>query len=218
MAQRVIVKESFVDSRWNHPAYWYGKVSDRIPKEAGLHRLVPRHQHIVEYLGYQVYKPLKMIRLYTAFAELGDLRETAFSKYNHSQRRRSRLRPHVPTIAILYFFEAMAAGVCLMAHGQLPLDDGTWPADGSEGDAPSDPWAHNIVHQDIKDGNYFLSRSNGSATWPGLPVLKLGVSVQMGRASNLERAANSMNRILAMRSTYQSLETRLTPETEEHPF
>lgn len=135
----------------------------------------------MEYLGYQVYKPMKMIRLYTAFAELGDLRETVFSKYNLSERRRSRLRPHVPTIAILYFFEAMAAGVCLMAHGQLPLDDGTWPTDGSDGDAPSNPWTHNIVHQDIKDGNYFLSRSTGSATWPGLPVLKLGVSDKWAR-------------------------------------
>lgn len=142
--------------------------------------MVPRHRHIVEYLGFHVLKQLKMIRHYTAYAELGDL-STIFKNHAmiaslHDQDGKPLLGPvHVPIVAALCIFEAMAASVCLMAHGTLPNDRGVWPSGRGSGDAPAIPWEHNIIHQDIKLPNYFLSSGPvGSKAWSGLPIAALG--------------------------------------------
>lgn len=153
---------------------WYGGVTDRVPIEAGLHRLMPDHRHVIKYLGHSVNKRLRMVRIYTAFAALGDLQDLYVNHKrldNVVDHEGNRLHaPLIPTTAILYIFEAMAAGACLMAYGAVPNDRGQWP-DG--GDTPA-PWGHDIVHRDIKPLNYFLSTPSDSAVWPGLPIAALG--------------------------------------------
>jgi hypothetical protein len=71
----VVSKESFIGDRWNSPGDWYGAVNDRVPIEAGMHNLMPEHRNVIRYLGFNVQKRLKMVRIYTEFAELGDLAE-----------------------------------------------------------------------------------------------------------------------------------------------
>jgi hypothetical protein len=46
-----------------------------VPIEAGMHNLMPEHGNVIRYLGFNVQKRLKMVRIYTEFAELGDLAE-----------------------------------------------------------------------------------------------------------------------------------------------
>lgn len=113
-----------------------------------------------------------MVRHYTAFADLGDLE----SLYENHKRRPNTVDEHgvalpslpIPIVAIIYVFQAMAAGACVMAHGAVPDDQGHWP-----GDQPP-AWAHNIIHRDIKPRNYFISSSKSSALWPNLPIAALG--------------------------------------------
>lgn len=113
-----------------------------------------------------------MARHYTAFADLGDLE----SLYDNHKRRLKAVdergialpSPSIPVVAIIYVFQAMAAGACLMAHGAVPDDRGLWP-----GDQPP-ACAYNIIHRDIKPRNYFISSSKSSLLWPQLPVAALG--------------------------------------------
>lgn len=177
--KRIVSKESFIGQLWNEPTVWHGEVNDRVPIEAGLHRLLPTHRHIIEYLGFHVNKQLRMVRLYTAFAQLGDLLQLIDNHKELERLRDENGRPleavsHIPNLAVLYIFEAMAAGVCLMAHGALPDDEGKWPGNGGEGESPQNPWEHNIIHRDIKPNNFFVSASSSNLIWPGLPVAALG--------------------------------------------
>ena len=177
--KRIVSKECFVGTLWNSPGVWYGAVNNRMPLEAALHRLMPTHHHIIEYLGYNVNKRFRMIRLYTAYAELGDLLQLIA---NHADLEHMldesgkslKAKARVPNLAVLYLFEAMAAGVCMMAHGAIPNDQGHWPDDGGDGDEPLKPWKHNVIHKEIKPNNYFLSGSSSDVIWPGLPVAALG--------------------------------------------
>lgn len=113
-----------------------------------------------------------MVRHYTAFADLGDLE----SLYGNHKRRVNVVDEHgvtlpspsIPVVAIIYLFQAMAAGACLMAHGAVPDDRGRWP-----GDQPP-AWAYKIIHRDIKPRNYFISSFKSSVIWPQLPIAALG--------------------------------------------
>lgn len=88
----------------------------------------------------------------------------------------------LPAVVVVYLCEAMAASVCLMAHGQLPDDQGVWPGlhgrgdgdgDGDD-DAPDHPWPHDIIHRDIKPANYFLTQNKDPTRWRNLPIACLG--------------------------------------------
>lgn len=148
-----------------------------MPTEAFLHDSLPRHQHIIEYLGFHVIRQLRINRLYTVYAELGGLNQL-FKNHGdalaHRDQNGEPIEARVPIVALLYIFEAMAAGVCLLAHAELPDDEDHWPNNGGDGDAPSDHWGHNVINSDIKPANYILSRSTSSTVWPGLPVAALG--------------------------------------------
>lgn len=170
--QRVISKESFIGQRWSSPYLWSGQVSSRFPIEAALHRLLPRSPHIIEYLGFHVNKQLRMVRHYTAFAELGDL-GSLFDNHtrlrnNTDENGHTMPPPSIPVVAIIYIFQAMAAGACIMTHGAVPDDQGRWP------DNQPPEWSHSIIHRDIKPSNYFISSSQSSTTWPKLPIAALG--------------------------------------------
>lgn len=178
MTQRLVVKEVFLGLQWNDVDEWYGPVPNRVPIEAAMHRALPNHKHIVEFLGFGVFAGIKFIRIYTAFAELDDLHSLWNNhlrlQYYGFDQRNNRIDAHIPTVAIAYLFEGMAAGACLMSHGLLPDDGGNWPNDGGKGDAPEPTWGRNIIHQDIKLSNYFLAIPTDSTVWPNLPVVKLG--------------------------------------------
>jgi serine/threonine protein kinase len=206
----VISKESFMGDRWNWREEWYGAVKDRIPIEAAMHNLMPDHRNIIRYLGFNVNKQLRMVQIYTEFAELGDLGElcaTHAELDNTTDQEGNALQAHLPLVAILCFFEAMAAGLCLMAYGVLPQDNSIWPSGLQE--APL--WAHQIVHRDIKPLNYFLSSSSKSGAWPDLPVAALG---DFGNAFD---ALDQVN-ILAPPSTLRGMGTPgfQAPEQQEH--
>lgn len=170
--QRMISKESLITEYWNSPYFWSGPVASRMPIEAAMHRLLPRNPHVIQYLGFHVSKRFRMVRHYTAFAELGDL----MSLYENHEARVNAVDEHgvalpppsIPVVAIIYMFQAMAAGACLMAHGAVPDDEGRWPGDQSP------DWNYNIIHRDIKPLNYFLSSSESSVIWPKLPIVALG--------------------------------------------
>jgi serine/threonine protein kinase len=143
-----------------------------MPIEAGLHSLFPRHQHIIDYLGFHVNKRYRMVRLYTAYAELSDLSSLVT---NHMDMRKlvddeghPLQAPPIPTVAVLFIFEALTSGVCLMAHGAVPNDEGSFPG------RRIPLWNHDIIHRDIKAQNYFLSASTSSIIWPKLPIAALG--------------------------------------------
>jgi hypothetical protein len=70
--QQTIVKEAFLDWRWWLRGMWYQGNVGRVPAEAHYHRLLANHPSIVRYLGYGVYKPLRMVRIYTAYCSKGD--------------------------------------------------------------------------------------------------------------------------------------------------
>lgn len=170
--QRVISKETFLSAHWNSAPFWSGPVANRVPIEAGLHNMLPRNPHIIEYLGFHVNKQLRMVRHYTAFAELGDLS----SIYENHKPRVNAVDEHgvalpppsIPVVAIIYMFQAMAAGACVMAYGRVPDDEGRWPANQPP------PWNRSIIHRDIKPANYFLSSSESSVIWPKIPIVALG--------------------------------------------
>lgn len=168
----MISKESLLGKYWNSPYFWSGPLASRMPIEAAMHRLLPRNPHVIEYLGFHVSKQLRIVRHYTVFAELGDL----MSLYENHKARVNAVDEHgvalpppsIPVVAIIYMFQAMAAGACLMAHGAVPDDEGNWPG----GQSPA--WNYNIIHRDIKPLNYFLSSSESSVRWPKLPIVALG--------------------------------------------
>jgi len=181
--QRLISKESFVGEFWNSAPSWSGPVARRIPVEAGIHRLLPRNPHIIEYLGFHVNKQLRMVRHYTTFADSGDLMSLACNHVTPGRAvdEHGKFLPRavdangnaipplpIPVVAVVYIFQAMAAGACLMAHGEVPDDEGRLP------DNQSPAWNHDIIHRDIKPANYFLSSSESSAIWPRLPIAALG--------------------------------------------
>jgi serine/threonine protein kinase len=93
----------------------------------------------------------------------------------------------VPVVAAICLCEAMAAFVCLMAHGQLPDDQGAWPGPTGLGDGnePNPPWAHNIIHRDIKPANYFLTECRDPTRWRGLPIAAL---IDFGNGSDARNA------------------------------
>lgn len=183
----MVAKECFIGKYWNYKSSWYGPPQGYVPWEAGLHAMMPSHKHVIEYLGQTVNTRLKMARIYTAFAELGDLHDLfenhqslyhhgAYDAYEEDRHLQQHTPNYIPNLAVLCLSEAMAASVCLMAHGLLPDDQGQWPADGGDGDAPDNPWQHDFVHRDIKPGNYFLSGPvpKDSKVWPGLPTAVIG--------------------------------------------
>jgi len=140
------------------------------------------HSSVVAFLGDHVDRKLKMMRIYTAYGELGDLHrlwnnhETMrwHTTDENNQAFNARVT-QIPAVVVICLCEAMAASVCLMANGQLPSDQGVWSAPGAgQGTRPSPPWPHNIVHRDIKPANYFLTKSNHPMKWAGLPLAALG--------------------------------------------
>ena len=176
----MVVKEQFPGESWDAPGIWHGSNSNRISLEGHLHGLVDKdHPSVIKFLGNHVNRKLRMIRTYTAYAELGDLFTLV---RNHARMQRTadeNGRPlsivtRIPTVAIFCICEAMAASVCLMAHGQVPDDQGQWAPGCGDGDGPNPPWPHNIIHQDIKSPNFFLSKCTNSTTWRELPLAALG--------------------------------------------
>ena len=72
------------------------------------------------------------MRIYTAYAELGDLSKLvcnhqAMQLFGDENRRRIDPKfSRIPAVAIFCICESMAASVCLMAHGQVPDEQGQW--------------------------------------------------------------------------------------------
>jgi serine/threonine protein kinase len=165
---------------WDAPGIWHGLNSNRISLEGHLHGLVDKdHPSVIKFLGNHVNRKLRMIRTYTAYAELGDLSTLV---KNHARMQRAadeNGRPlsvvtQIPAVAVFCICEAMAASVCLMAHGQVPDDQGQWAPGCGDGDGPNPPWPHNTIHQDIKSPNFFLSKCTAPKTWRELPLAALG--------------------------------------------
>ena len=177
----MIVKDSYVGNHWNDQSLWRGPINHRISHEAYLHRQVSTsHACVIEFLGDYVDRTLRTLRLYTSYAEMGDL-QTLLSNHvrlhdrvDEKGKRLGRVA-RLPAVVVICFCEAMAASVCLMAHGQLPDDLGFWRGEGDDnGDQPDHPWAHDIIHRDIKPANFFLTRSNDRTRFDKLPIAALG--------------------------------------------
>jgi serine/threonine protein kinase len=184
----MVVKDSFIGYGWNSRTLWRGPIDRRVSHEAYLHRkLSTGHPSVVEFLGDHVDRTLRTLRLYTAYGEMGDL-YTLLLNHNRLHNRvddKGNLlgkAARLPAVVVVYLCEAMAASVCLMAHGQLPDDQGVWPGlhgrgdgdgDGDD-DAPDHPWPHDIIHRDIKPANYFLTQNKDPTRWRNLPIACLG--------------------------------------------
>lgn len=176
----MIVKEAFVARTWSADSLWNGPPINRNPLEGHLHMLMNTGQpSVIEFLGDHVNRKLRMIRIYTAYAELGDLQVLVDNHARLGQAIDENRQPltvdtRIPAVVVICLCEAMAASVCLMAHGQLPDDQGRWELGFGNGDAPNPPWAHEIVHRDIKPANYFLTECKDPTRWRGLPIAALG--------------------------------------------
>jgi serine/threonine protein kinase len=178
----MIVKEAFLATTWNVESYWNGPPRNRISLEGHLHRLMDstRHQSVIGFLGDHVDRKLRIIRIYTAYGELGDLDTLVDNHVRFGRVTDENGRPlvgnvaRIPALVIICLCEAMAASVCLMAHGQLPDDQGQWAPRFGNGDGPNPPWTHNIIHRDIKPSNYFLTECRHPRRWTGLPIAALG--------------------------------------------
>jgi hypothetical protein len=176
----MIVKEQF-PRLWNSPLLWNGPYWDRVCLEGHLHRQVDKgHPSVIRFLGDHVNRILRLIRIYTTYAELGDLATLVSNHANTYQAVDQQGIPlnanitRIPVVVVVYLCEAMAASVCLMAHGQLPDDQGQWAPDFGDGDGPNPPWEHNIIHRDIKPANYFLTECRDPTNWRGLPIAAQG--------------------------------------------
>jgi serine/threonine protein kinase len=182
----MIVKDSFVGNNWNNRSFWNGPIHHRISHEAYLHRQVStRHACVIELLGDYVDHTLRIMRLYTSYGEMGDLHTLLANHIMLHERVDEKGKPlgrvaRLPAVVVICLCEAMAAAVCLMAHGQLPDDQGVWPGlhghgDGDgDGDEPNHPWSHDIIHRDIKPANFFLTRNGDPKRWDKLPVASIG--------------------------------------------
>jgi serine/threonine protein kinase len=139
-----------------------------------------RHESVIGFLGDHVDRKLRMIRIYTAYGELGDLETLVDShaRFGRVMDENGQLLvgnvTRIPALVIVCLCEAMAASVCLMAHGQLPDDQGQWARGFGNGNEPNPPWMHNIIHRDIKPSNYFLTQCRDQTRWTGLPIAALG--------------------------------------------
>lgn len=121
-----------------------------------------------------------MVRIYTAYGELGDLQVLVDNHARLGQvldENGDHLDDNItqiPALVVICLCEAMAASVCLMAYGQLPDDQGRWPPGFVNESEPNPPWPHNIIHRDIKPRNYFLTECRDPTRWRGLPIAALG--------------------------------------------
>jgi serine/threonine protein kinase len=177
----MIVKEQFPGQSWNSQGIWHGPFRNRISLEGYLHGLADKgHPSVIKFLGDHVNLKLKIIRIYTEYAELGNLFTLVRNHARMQQIADENGRPlsskftRIPAVAVFCICEAMAASVCLMAHGQVPDDQGQWAPGCGNGDGPNPPWPHNIIHQDIKSANFFLSKCKDPTTWRELPMARLG--------------------------------------------
>jgi serine/threonine protein kinase len=64
----------------------------------------------------------------------------------------------------------MAAALCMLAYNCVPADNQNW-----EDFVTQQTPAHQLLHRDIKLGNFFLDAAPSDAVrYPGIPVIKCG--------------------------------------------
>lgn len=162
---RTVAKESYMrDDMWKRCAFWANDdVVSRIPNEwSTMTELSSKDDgdSILPCHGYGIYETLKMVRLYLAYCEHGDLDEFiahymgAFDSSDDDATDRRVLLckvvlcvplmrdRHIPQTVVWQVFHALASALCLMELGTTTDSSGAVL-----------PGHVTMTHQDIKPGN-----------------------------------------------------------------
>jgi serine/threonine protein kinase len=171
---RVVAKDSdhWEDAAWDTKCNWFVKSDgERVPMEVKTMfdlRGRERSEYILKILNWRMSTEKRLLRIYTAFAPLGNLLQLV-SRYNEADE-------NIPEPYLWHTFECLAIAGLLMERGEMENN-------------PVSEWTP-IVHRDLKLDNVFLDQPSEKryCQYPTPKIADFGAAVHAPTSPPREKA------------------------------